>query len=96
MLSCPHQVVLDDKDISVDDNTNSQESVDEVDEVREEGDEVTETLVTSRSDGGEVTDAESAVKQHHPVEEGLGGSDDDEVQEIAIGDDDQYGTNSRS
>ena len=57
---------------------------------------MTESLVAARSDGSKVADAECAVKQHHPVEEGLGGSDDDEVQEVAIGDDDQNGTNSRS
>ena len=73
--------MLDNKDVSVEDNANGQESVAEVDEVGEEGEKVAiEQSLAEVNQGEDVADTEDAVKDHHPVKEGLLGSVEDEVK----------------
>ena len=86
-------MALDDKDVSVDDNANCQETVTEVDKECEEWKEVTKfktlncfevLLIDNVGDGDDIADAEDGVKNHHPVQEGLGGLVDDEEDQISI------------
>ena len=66
MTCCSHQVILDDKDIPVDDDASCQESVADVDEEAKVTDEVTEDVdpLTNHGDGDYVADAEARVEDH--------------------------------
>ena len=79
--------MLDNKDVSVEDNANAQESVAEVDEVGEEGKKIAvEQSVTEVDKCEDVADTEETVKHHHPVKEGLLGPPEDEAKKIPISD----------
>ena len=86
-------MALDDKDVSVDDNANGQETVTKVDEECKEWKEVTKfqtlncfevLLIDNVGNGDDIADTEDGVKHHHPVQEGLGRLVDDEEDQISI------------
>ena len=85
-------MALDDKDISVDDYANGQETVTQVDEECKEWKEVTKfktlrfevLLIDNVGNGDDIAHAEDGVKHHHPVQEGLGGLVDDKEDQISI------------
>ena len=77
-------MVLDDKDIPVDDNTSSQESIADVDEEAKDGDEVAGDPETNHGDGDYVADTETDVQYDQPVQEGFGWLSHDQIEKVAI------------